>query len=110
MVDLVKIRKKAKKLLETVTPSVSEEPGRAAAAEPVAEEPVAEREPLTPQSSVLSPDTSKLSKFKEDAGRLRDSADERETEAAPLAQQLEVLTFAIAGENYAVDIERIVEI
>jgi len=95
MVDLVKIRKKAKK-------QVTEE--QAAPAPPPAE-PVE----VESQSSVLSPQSSKLTKFKEDAGRLRESADTT-TELALPTTQLEVLTFVIAGESYAVDIERIVEI
>ncbi len=52
--------------------------------------------------------TSKLEKFKAEAGK------RRQTEAAKIEVaaevQLELLTFVIAGEHYAVDIERIVEI
>jgi purine-binding chemotaxis protein CheW len=137
MVDLVKIRKKAKKqvvdrssqvageesapppaeaeplstqhsALSTVAPSVNEGPGGKGGATKSAE-----AEPLSTQHSALStesePQSSKLTKFKEEAGRLRQSA-ETTTEVASPLQQLEVLTFVIAGESYAVDIERIVEI
>jgi purine-binding chemotaxis protein CheW len=143
MVDLVKIRKKAKKQgaggraqgAEDVTPSVSEGPGGEGGAqqpEPVAERPGAAPPPrpladargdklaeplstqhsalstdLSPQSSVLSP--SKLAKFKEEAGRRRETVDVAEV-VEVVGQRLEVLTFVIAGESYAVDIERIVEI
>jgi len=109
MVDLVKIRKKAKKQVAeeqsgkaaeeaapVVIPSVSEEPGREEAAEQVAE-------------PTLAAQPDKLAKFKEAAGKRRESAEET-VEAQTPAQQLEVLTFVIAGEHYAVDIERIVEI
>src|SRR5204862_5858148 len=52
--------------------------------------------------------TSKLDRFKAEAGK------RRQTEAAKIEvaaeSQLELLTFVIAGEHYAVDIERIVEI
>jgi purine-binding chemotaxis protein CheW len=113
MVDLVKIRKKAKKQVADggsqvageempVTPSVSEEPARAV-----------EAEPLSPQSSVLSPEepaSTKLDRFKEEAGRLRGSVESATIESAISTEQLEVLTFVISGEHYAVDIERIVEI
>jgi len=57
----------------------------------------------------MTPATSKLEKFKQDAGKRREietsqAAEQTETD------QLELLTFVIAGEHYAVDIERIVEI
>jgi purine-binding chemotaxis protein CheW len=90
MVDLVKIRKKAKKA--EVKP-----------AEPVAP-------PPEPQSSVLSPQSSaKLEHFKEQAGTKREGFVEEAEEVAAGAQ-VELLTFILAGEQYAVDIEHIVEI
>jgi len=116
MVDLVKIRKKAKKnevageapQHVAVTPSVSEEPGRAGEAEPQMETPVA-APPPRPLADARG--DSKLEKFKEEAGRRRESVEEKSgEETAPITEQLEVLTFVIAGEHYAVDIERIVEI
>jgi chemotaxis signal transduction protein len=110
MVDLVKIRKKIKK--------------KVMGEEPIAEAPPAE--PLSPQSSVLSTEpassstkdsglrtqdslqTDKLTKFKEEAGRRRE-LDFTATEVAD-GEILELLAFRIAGEQYAVEIERIVEI
>ncbi|MCU1227850.1 MAG: CheW protein [Acidobacteria bacterium] len=110
MVDLVKIRKKIKK--------------KVMGEEPIADAPQAE--PLSPQSSVLSPEpassstqdsglrtqdsvpSDKLSKFKEEAGRRRE-LDFTATEVAD-GEILELLAFRIAGEQYAVEIERIVEI
>src|SRR2546423_14903128 len=104
MVDLVKIRKKAKKKEPepAVTPSGSDEPGRPAEAEPAAAPP--------PRPLAAARGDSKLDKFKEEAGRLRETVEEQSAEAESLNEQLEVLTFVIAGEHYAVDIERIVEI
>jgi purine-binding chemotaxis protein CheW len=63
-----------------------------------------------PHVSPEGPASSKLDRFKSEAGRRRE-VDSRESEAE--VQQdglLELLTFVIAGEHYAVDIERIVEI
>ena len=51
---------------------------------------------------------SKLDRFKEQAGKRREFVEERTEQAA--TDQLELLTFVISGEHYAVDIERIVEI
>ncbi|HEX2060031.1 MAG TPA: chemotaxis protein CheW, partial [Thermoanaerobaculia bacterium] len=53
--------------------------------------------------------TDKLERFKEQAGKRREAQSIQQEEAAP-QNQLELLTFIIAGEQYAVDIERIVEI
>ena len=109
MVDLVKLRKKAKKkddVGEHVIPSVSEEPGREGAAELPAEAPAA----APPPSSLAPARDDKLAKFKEEAGRRRESIEEQATEAQTPSAQLEVLSFVIAGEHYAVDIEHIVEI
>ena len=120
MVDLVKIRKKAKKQAEVDRSQAAGEPATeplstqhpALSAEPRTET-RAEPQPsvLSPQSSVISPQSStKLEKFKEEAGRLRESVEGQSTATQTPSEQLEVLTFVIAGENYAVDIERIVEI
>ncbi|HUR83018.1 MAG TPA: chemotaxis protein CheW, partial [Thermoanaerobaculia bacterium] len=65
-----------------------------------AEPPTANRQP---------PTTSKLERFKAEAGKLREQKIEAQTEQTAEGQ-LELLTFLIAGEHYAVDIERIVEI
>jgi purine-binding chemotaxis protein CheW len=73
--------------------SGSESPAAEAAAAPLAEQAT----------------TSKLERFKQEAGRRREFSAVQEEEVAP-ADQLELLTFVIAGEQYAVDIERIVEI
>ncbi|HUP59801.1 MAG TPA: chemotaxis protein CheW [Thermoanaerobaculia bacterium] len=57
------------------------------------------------------PTSSKLDRFKEQAGKRREAEAGKiaEEETAP-ESQLELLTFVIAREQYAVDIERIVEI
>jgi purine-binding chemotaxis protein CheW len=111
MVDLVKIRKKkaeAKKQ-QDVIPSESEGPVRGAVEQPapVAVEPVAPPEPQLPLSA--RDDTpSKLETFKQTAGQRRQSQSIQAE--AGREQQIELLTFVIAGEHYAVHIERIVEI
>jgi purine-binding chemotaxis protein CheW len=71
------------------------------------------RQPATPSPTTdnRQPTTqsTKLEQFKTDAGKLRQTI-EQTTETQPNTDQLELLTFVIAGEHYAVDIERIVEI
>jgi purine-binding chemotaxis protein CheW len=110
MVDLVKIRKKAKSKAE----------GREQKAEvPIAEPLVPRQEappaaPATQDSELRTqdshpPHSAKLEQFKETAGTKREGFVE-EAEDAGAAAQLEVLTFVLAGEHYAVDIEHIVEI
>lgn len=132
MVDLAKIRKKAKRSGTPAIPSVSEGPGggEADAAEPQAAEapsrpgaepssrPVVESPSVPVAESLLddaatrrpadSSTTSKLDKFKAEAGKRRQAEAAKVEQAAE--SQLELLTFVIAGEHYAVDIERIVEI
>jgi purine-binding chemotaxis protein CheW len=59
--------------------------------------------------------STKLDRFKEEAGRLRDRADVAGATAEAVEQvvtdgRLEVLTFSLAGESFAIDIEHIVEI
>src|SRR3954451_3127319 len=99
MVDLVKIRKKAKK---------AEVAGSQL---PVAEQPAVE--PATdnrqPATSPATPAESKLEKFKDEAGHRREGlvVETRENIAENV---VELLTFVIAAENYAVHIENIVEI
>jgi purine-binding chemotaxis protein CheW len=60
-------------------------------------------------SEPATPAPSKLEKFKQEAGKRRDSGSLQAAEQSTAAY-LELLTFIIAGEQYAVDIERIVEI
>jgi purine-binding chemotaxis protein CheW len=118
MVDLAKIRKKAKKSAPDVLPTPSGSEGEGPVRE-VAVAPAPEAPPVEPPAAQVPrdarddmPSPSKLERFKEQAGK------RREAEAAAAAEQvaesgtaqLELLTFAIAGEQYAVDIERIVEI
>ncbi len=107
MVDLVKIRKKkaaqaaADTKPDTPAPEAPAPPAEAPQT-PNAQSPAAEAA-AAPQAT-----SSKLDKFKADAGK------RRQTETAQTNEQttdiLELLTFVIAGEQYAVDIERIVEI
>jgi purine-binding chemotaxis protein CheW len=139
MVDLVKIRKKKaeekaegrRQKAEADTPAQPEAPlppaeesrKPEARSQPAAEAAAApqttdNRQPTT-ASAAAAPQTtdnrqpttasaSKLEKFKQDAGK------RRQAEAAQAADEatdhLELLTFVMAGEQYAVDIERIVEI
>jgi len=116
MVDLVKIRKKkaeSKRLkAEEESPSlpVSQSPREAL---PVTEEPRdrGTEEPLPDTGQPGDRATgqpSKLDKFKEEAGKKRAAEVTKVDETG--AQHLELLTFVIAAEHYAVDIERIVEI
>jgi purine-binding chemotaxis protein CheW len=104
MVDLVKLRKKAKK--QSTEHSAQSTEAAAPTSQPD-NPPTPERHnPETPQ-----PTTDKLSRFMQEAGKLRESVEEQaEVEQAADTSQLELLTFVIAGEQYAVDIERIVEI
>jgi purine-binding chemotaxis protein CheW len=129
MVDLVKIRKKAKQkeaedaaaaAAAPVTPPPAGDelpPAGPSPAESAAEErgaapglePAAANAASGPAASLSGAALSKLEKFKQEAGKRRDDADT--TAAAGESEvHLEVLTFVIAGEHYAVDIERIVEI
>jgi purine-binding chemotaxis protein CheW len=101
MVDLVKIRRKAKKKDADAAPEAP-----AAPETPPAPVPLAEAEPVMPSAPQTA--TNKLERFKQEAGKRRVV-----TAAATVAEgvaQLELLTFVIAGEQYAVDIEQIVEI
>jgi len=134
MVDLAKIRKKAKKVAAAVIDQVA---GEAAGRGPlVAQSP---QEPLAPHSPERSPATSdqhaatspepvtgssatsnpqpetglsKLERFKATAGQRRNIV--RAETVVPDEQaestQLELLTFILAAEQYAVEIEKIVEI
>lgn len=83
MVDLVKVRKKAK------------EKAAAAATPP----PPATRQPSDPAT--------RIAQFLETANERRVT---QKQETAPAVESLELLTFEIAGELYAIDIEHVVEI
>lgn len=110
MVDLVKIRKKAKKQA-----APEEQPAVAGSQLPVAEAPAApEVEALAtdnrqPATQPATPADSKLAKFKEEAGHRREGL-VVETQETTTTDVVELLTFVIAQENYAVAIENIVEI
>lgn len=123
MVDLARIRKKAKKAKAGSPDSPAPEVERTdSAAEPVAhdtkpEPPETAPEPQEPVRPAVPPSTgpgsSKLEKFKQAAGRRREAEAVQETaegETGTRGDRVELLTFQIAGEQYAVDIERIVEI
>jgi purine-binding chemotaxis protein CheW len=106
MVDLVKIRKKK-----------AERNAAVPAAEQAASPPPPPEPPPPPASEDAgpsaggdagAPQATKLEKFKQIAGKRRETA--KITEEATATNLLELLTFLIAGEQYAVDIERIVEI
>lgn len=102
MVDLAKIRKKAKKGNAGVPPA-----GPAASSPPPP--PVHEgggEDAATPAGEDASAPT-KLDRFKAEAGSRREIAI---TKTAERELQLELLTFTIAGEQYAIEIEKIVEI
>jgi purine-binding chemotaxis protein CheW len=116
VVDLAKIRKKAKKGTAGGPPAGAEAapppppvpqsggeatsaPLSAGAAAPAGEPPAVQQ---TPEAALH-----KLEKFKAEAGQRRDLRVEQVVETK---HQLELLTFLIAGEQYAIDIETIVEI
>jgi len=126
MVDLVKIRKKkAKEKEEAATAAEASAPPAAGSPKPesrsqntVPEAP----EPQTPNAQRPTPKaaepqttsnqqpatTNKLEAFKQQAGKRRDIASVKIEETQ--ADHLELLTFVMAREHYAVDIERIIEI
>jgi purine-binding chemotaxis protein CheW len=114
MVDLAKIRKKAKK--QPASPQVDESSSGAREAPPVPErtspssdDPAPRRlDDSSPAASRQPPaEVDKLARFKAEAGQRR-AVEVAQVEEAK--ERLELLTFLIAGEQYAVDIERIVEI
>jgi chemotaxis signal transduction protein len=109
MVDLVKLRKKAKKQRGEGRAESGVTGGEGAAA-PQSTEPSAPSSQL-PAPASPQPSTDKLSRFMQEAGKLRESVEEEaQVEETTDTGQLELLMFVIAGEQYAVDIERIVEI
>ncbi|HYC88421.1 MAG TPA: chemotaxis protein CheW [Thermoanaerobaculia bacterium] len=105
MVDLAKIRKKAKKVLER---SAGVPPAVSGGVPPPESEGGGETPPQTAGETPAVHSVDKLARFKEQAGKRREIA-QVQAEQTP-TDQLELLTFTIAGEHYAVDIERIVEI
>lgn len=118
MVDLAKIRKKAKKSaggepssLQVSGPSPHSEAPREPEVSPEVSPAAPPTVPSPPPADAESRSTgdSKLERFMERAGRRREVREER-AEEETAHDQLELLTFTIAGEQYAVDIERIVEI
>ncbi len=95
MVDLVKVRKKKAE-------------GRRQKAEgPALEPPPVAEQPSHPATQQRPP--GKLERFKEEAGKKREGF-LREAVQETVAARIEVLTFVLAGEHYAVGIEHIVEI
>jgi purine-binding chemotaxis protein CheW len=117
MVDLVKIRKKAKRGSGVGSGESEPTPAADAVNVPAAEiagalqpEPAADAAPApTPNPPLPTPTSDKLERFKATAGQRREGFFEREDETAS-AEQVELLTFIIAGEQYAVSIEHLVEI
>ena len=108
MVDLVKIRKKKQKAAETAPETAAPPP-----AAPRIEEPPVPPDLTTNQQPATSNEPqapNKLEKFKAEAGKRRNVGVAKTADDAAPRTQLELLTFVIAGEHYAVDIERIVEI
>lgn len=119
LVDLVKIRKKAKKNSElpagetpAASTSVQPDPQTDSQAHPGV---IRDEKPDTSMAAAMAeppvvapPSGSKLDRFKEAAGRRRDIAAAQEETVEE--ERLELLTFVVAGEQYAVEIEKIVEI
>lgn len=125
MVDLVKLRKKAKsgrRSAPALEPEpVSESAERVLGAGSRELEPAATREPTsvpepnprpTPdagQPAADSPHEDKLARFREQAGKKREGFIEAAAETNA-DDQVELLTFVLAGEHYAVSIDHLVEI
>ncbi len=112
MVDLAKIRKKARSKLtggESTSLQVDESSSGTAAPSGSSAVLPLDSDSKTGRLEDSSTPSSKLERFKREAGTHRDAL-----KVADLAQEsqttLELLTFLIAGEQYAVEIERIVEI
>ena len=118
MVDLVKLRKKAKEKKDAGKAPEPEAP--VATADPVI--PIAEpvipsavereesgRGDSSPSSRLgMTPEPSKLARFLASAGQAQSTVAAQA--AGPATDEAELLTFTIAGELYAVDIENIAEI
>jgi purine-binding chemotaxis protein CheW len=115
MVDLVKIRKKKADRNAGVSPA-----GQAASPPPALATPEPEHvgspvastggeDAAGPAGETPALHKTKLETFKAEAGKRR-AFETTKSDEATAESQLELLTFVIAGEQYAVDIERIVEI
>lgn len=98
MVDLVKIRKKAKK---------EKDKEEKQEAQPAPAPPAPEAPPSAATTDNRQPST-KLDQFKATAGQRRETV--KAQESAAEGTQHELLHFIIAAEQYALDIEHIVEI
>lgn len=129
MVDLAKIRKKVKgKKADDEAKSEPQAQDQHVEQNPAAEQSREDASPATaPDPAPASPPapapaareaaapaaSSKLDRFKEEAGRRRETLEtlSAAVDAAAAGETIhELLTFLIAGEQYAVDIEKIVEI
>jgi purine-binding chemotaxis protein CheW len=116
MVDLVKIRKKKAKQQETaIAAAESPRPTPPPEARSGAETSKKSEVNVPPLAQTQDPglrtqdSVSKLDRFKSEAGKRRATEAVRVDDVAT-QDVLELLTFLVAGEQYAVDIERIVEI
>jgi len=109
MVDLVKVRKKAKEKAEGRKQKAEvPAPGRTPAAETAPARPLTSPREGPPATSNQQPATpSKLERFLETAGKRRSV---EKAKAAATGAEIELLTFSIGGELYAIDIENVVEI
>jgi purine-binding chemotaxis protein CheW len=113
MVDLVKIRKKRRNAGVPPAGSAASPPPALATPEPehvgslVAS--TGGEDASGPAAETAALLKSKLETFKAEAGKRR-AFETAKSDEATAETQLELLTFVIAGEQYAVDIERIVEI
>lgn len=117
MVDLAKIRKKVKGkgqkdgAADAAVPAAETNAGvPPASVNPPAPPPVTRTVPREPDSPLNGQPATidKLEKFKAEAGSRRIAAETKTAEQT--THQLELLTFLIAGEQYAIEIEKIVEI
>ena len=113
MVDLVKIRKKKaeKKAEAQAAPDAGVPPVSVDVVDEVdfSGRPPSPQRPQSPPSPSPAGEKTKLENFKAEAGKRR-AFETAKSDEATAESQLELLTFVIAGEQYAVDIERIVEI
>lgn len=107
MVDLVKVRKKAKEKKEKKAEVLREAPvlSGAPVSSPAVEVTVAPKSAGEDAGAPLN--TDKIARFLETAGQRRTVKRVEETQ---VAAQLELLTFDMAGEHYAIDIDSVVEL
>lgn len=119
MVDLVKLRKKARKesgqrpAVSDQEPESGQRPAVNGQESAEIAAPALTPPPPTADSRQPTPATErskdKLAQFREQAGRKREGFIEEEAETSA-ADQMELLTFVLAGEQYAVSIDHLVEI